>query len=107
MRALDASRSRFMDGKLVQPWHPFTADSEQAVTPLQPFRADVEVFPTSAVIEAGHRLRISVGASDLPHGLSSIPDLLTSLLGTLTIYSTPGMPSRVNIPLVPISALNQ
>ena len=105
MSAFDASKSRFMNGKLVQPWHPFTEASQKTITPLQPFRADVEVFPTSARIKAGEKLRISVGTSDLPHGLSPIPDLLTSLLGAMTVYSTPAMPSRVNIPLVPASAL--
>ena len=65
----------------------------------------MEVFPTSAVIPAGHRLRVSVGASDLPHGLSPIPDLLRGLLGALTVYSTPAMPSRVNIPLVAADAV--
>ena len=105
MSDFDATRSRFMNGKLVQPWHPFTAESQQPAGPLQPFRADVEVFPTSAVIPAGHRLRVSVGASDLPHGLSPLPDLLQGLLGLLTVYSTPAMPSRVNIPLVPADAL--
>ena len=105
MSAFDASRSRFMNGKLIQPWHPFTAESKRTITPLTAFRADVEVFPTSALIKAGEKLRISVGTSDLPHGLSPIPDLLTSLLGAMTIYSAPAMPSRVNIPLVPTSAL--
>ena len=105
MSAFDASKSRFMNGKLVQPWHPFTEASQKTITPLEPFRADVEVFPTSARIKAGERLRISVGTSDLPHGLSPIPDLLTSLLGAMTIYSGPAMPSRVNLPLVPASAL--
>ena len=105
MSAFEASRSRFMNGKLIQPWHPFSAESRKTLTPLTPFRADVEVFPTSAVIQAGEKLRISVGTSDLPHGLSPLPDLLASVLGAMTIYSTPAMPSRVNIPLVPISAL--
>ena len=105
LSAFDASKSRFMNGKLIQPWHPFTQASQKTITPLQPFRADVEVFPTSALIKAGEKLRISVGTSDLPHGLSPIPDLLTSLLGAMTVYSTPAMPSRVNIPLVPASAL--
>jgi putative CocE/NonD family hydrolase len=105
MSAFNASKSRFMNGKLVQPWHPYTEASQRTITPLQPFRADVEVFPTSARIKAGEKLRISVGSSDLPHGLSPIPDLLTSLLGVMTIYSGPAMPSRVNLPLVPASAL--
>jgi putative CocE/NonD family hydrolase len=105
MSAFNASKSRFMNGKLVQPWHPYTEASQRTITPLQPFRADVEVFPTSARIKAGEKLCISVGSSDLPHGLSPIPDLLTSLLGVMTIYSGPAMPSRVNLPLVPASAL--
>lgn len=105
MSTFDASKSRFMNGKLIQPWHPFTAESRRTITPLEPFRADVEVFPTSALLKAGEKLRISVGSSDLPHGLSPIPDLLTSLLGAMTIYSAPAMPSRVNIPLVPANAL--
>lgn len=105
MSANDPARARYMDGKLIQPWHPFSAESQRSITPFTPFEADVEVFSTSAVIGAGERLRISVGSSDLPHGISPLPDLLASLLGALTIYSTPEMPSRVNIPLVPMSSL--
>lgn len=106
MSANDPERARYMNDKLIQPWHPYSAESRQTITPFKPFSADVEVFPTSAVIAAGERLRVSVGASDLPHGISPIPDLLTSLLGALTIYSTPNMPSRVNIPLVPTGSVH-
>ena len=105
MSANDPERARYLDDQLIQPWHPYSAESQRSITPLEPFQVDVEVFPTSAVIAAGERLRVSVGASDLPHGISPLPDLLTSLLGALTIYSTPGMPSRVNIPLVPVDSL--
>lgn len=105
MSANDPQRARYLDDKLIQPWHPYSAESQRNISPLTPYQTDVEVFPTSAVIAAGERLRVSVGASDLPHGISPLPDLLASLLGALTIYSTPAMPSRVNIPLVPMSAL--
>lgn len=105
MSANDPERARYLDDKLIQPWHPYSAESQHSITPFTPFQADVEVFPTSAVIAAGERLRVSVGASDLPHGISPLPDLLASLLGALTVYSTPAMPSRVNIPLVPVAAL--
>ena len=57
MSAFDVNRSRFMNGKLIQPWHPFSAESRKTLTPLTPFRADVEVFPTSAVIQTGEKLR--------------------------------------------------
>ncbi|MGB2247041.1 MAG: CocE/NonD family hydrolase [Alcanivorax sediminis] len=105
MSANEPERARYMDDKLVQPWHPFSAESQRSIMPFEPFQADVEVLSTSAVIAAGERLRISVGASDLPHGISPLPDLLASLLGALTIYSAPEMPSRVNIPLVPVESL--
>ena len=32
LRALDRSRSLVRDGMIVQPWHPYTKESEQAVT---------------------------------------------------------------------------
>ncbi len=105
MSANEPERARYMDDKLIQPWHPFSAESQRSIMPFEPFQADVEVLSTSAVIAAGERLRISVGASDLPHGISPLPDLLASLLGALTIYSAPEMPSRVNIPLVPVESL--
>jgi len=81
MSANEPERARYMDDKLVQPWHPFSAESQRSIMPFEPFQADVEVLSTSAVIAAGERLRISVGASDLPHGISPLPDLLASLLG--------------------------
>lgn len=104
MSANDSTRARYLDGELIQPWHPFTRDSGQPVRPFTPFQADVEVFPTSAVIRAGEKLRISVGPSDFPR-LSPIPDLLTSLLGLMTVYSEPERASRVNIPVLPLAAL--
>ena len=41
---------------------------------------DVEVFPTGAAIQPGHRLRISIQAFDVPHLFPTLPDLF----GTLT-----------------------
>ena len=103
MSANDPERAHYLDDTLIQPWHPYSEASQRPITPFEPFLADVEVLPTSAVIATGERLRVSVGASDLPHGISPLPDLLASLLGALTIYSTPTLPSRVNIPLVPVA----
>ena len=65
----------------------------------------VEIFPTSAVIQTGHKLRIAVGASDFPHGLPPLPDLVQSILGVLSIYSDAEHPSKVVLPVVPVSAI--
>ena len=100
-RAIDPSRSRYLDGEMIQPWHPFTADTELPVTPGEPMLLQVEVFPTSFMIAEGHRLRISVGPSDIPHGLPPLPDLLPGVLGAMTILSDAEHPSSLVLPVVP------
>lgn len=63
-RAVDTSRSRYIDGVMIQPWHPFTVASELPVVPGQPMLVPVEVLPTAALINPGHRLRVSISASN-------------------------------------------
>jgi len=105
LRAVDASRSRWLDGQMIQPWHPFTADSVETVGIGNLVHVPVEVFPTSALIRKGHRLRISVGASNFPFAMMPIPNLLQSLAGVMSIYGDAQYPSSVVIPVVPVSAL--
>ncbi|NKF21311.1 CocE/NonD family hydrolase [Solimonas marina] len=105
LRAVDATRSRTLDGESIQPWHPFTQDSVLDVTPGDAIMVPVEIFPTSAMIAKGHKLRIAVSASDLPQGVPPIPTLLQSLVGALTIYSDADHPSSVVLPVVPASDL--
>ena len=66
-RALDRSRTRYLDGKVIQPFHPFTRASQKPLANGEVAPVDVEVFPTAAAIEPGHRLRIAVQAFDVPH----------------------------------------
>ncbi len=93
----DPRRSRYLDGKLVQPWHPFTADSQEPLEGVEP--VDVEVFPTAARIAEGHRLRVSVQAFDLPHLLPTLPTLLGSL-SVMRIHTGPETPSELTVPVV-------
>lgn len=104
-RAVDETRSRKLDGQRIQPWHPFTQEAVLPVTSGEPMLMPVEIFPTSALIKAGHKLRISVGPSDFPHGLPPVPNLVNGLVGGLTIYSDAAHPSSVVLPVVPASAL--
>ena len=66
-RALDTKKSRYLDGKLIQPFHPFTKAAEKPLAAGAVEPVDVEVFPTGASIEPGHQLRIAVQAFDVPH----------------------------------------
>ncbi|SEQ32587.1 hypothetical protein SAMN04488038_105241 [Solimonas aquatica] len=106
LRAVDESKSRFLDGANLQPWHPYTAGSRQALTPGEPTRVQIEVFPSSALIKKGHSLRLAISSSDFPHGLPPLTDLSDQLLGTLRIHSDAGHPSSLVLPVVPLAALS-
>ncbi len=105
LRALDPAKSRYLDGQMIQPWHPFTEDSVQPVGSGNLVRVSVEVFPTSALVKRGHKLRISVGASDFPYALPPVPGLVSSLAGVLSVFSDAEHPSSVVLPVVPVSAI--
>ncbi len=105
LRAVDASRSRYLDGEMIQPWHPYTEASKAPIVAGEPTLANVEVFPSSFVIKAGHSLRVAISTSDFPHGLPPVTDLLDQVLGVLRIDSNAEHPSSVVVPVVPVSEL--
>lgn len=107
LRAVDASRSRYLDGEMIQPWHPFTAESVQAVGSGNLVKVPVEIFATSALIRKGHRLRISVGASNFPFATMPVPTLAQSLAGVLSIHHDAAHPSSVVLPVVPAALLQR
>jgi putative CocE/NonD family hydrolase len=95
-RALNAAKSRYLDGQLIQPWHPFTAAAQAPMSGIKPI--DVEIFPTGAKLLASHRLRISIQAADTPHALPTLSTLLGT--GVITIHTGPGYPSSLTLPTV-------
>jgi hypothetical protein len=99
-RAVDPARSRFIDGESIQPWHPFTRDAAQEVTPGEPVLLRVEVFPTSAVIAPGHRLRVAIAPFDVPHALPPVPGAVPTLIGQVSVLSDASHPSSVLFPVV-------
>ena len=98
-RALDDSRTRELDGEIIQPYHPFTKAAQEQLQPGEIAPIDVEVFPTAAVIKPGHRLRLAVQAFDIPHLLPTVPDG-TGTLTIMTIHNSAEHPSRVTIPTI-------
>jgi len=97
LRELDAGRTRYLDGKVLQPYHPFTKASAASAEPGEVVPVDVEVFPTGAAIQPGHRLRLSVQAFDVPHLAPTLPGL-PGTLTTLTVHSSPAYPSALVLP---------
>ncbi len=98
-RALDTTKSRYLDNVLIQPFHPFTKVAQKKLASGEVAPVDVEIFPTRAKILPGHKLRISVQAFDIPHLLPSLPDLL-GVLTVLKIHSSAKYPSTINFPSV-------
>jgi putative CocE/NonD family hydrolase len=96
-RALVRERSTYLDGELVQPWHPFTREARGPLADGAVAPVDVEVFPTGAAIRPGHRLRVSIQAFDVPHLLPPAPDLPSTLV-PLTIHTSAERPSTVTLP---------
>jgi uncharacterized protein len=98
-RALDADRTVRRDGEVLQPFHPFTRAAQLDVTPGEVMEVDVEVFPTGAVLQKGHRLRVTVQAFDTPHLTAPLPQLADSAGGVVTIHHSATMPSRIVLPI--------
>lgn len=104
-RAVDTIRSRTLNGQSIQPWHPFTLAKVQAVVPNIPMKVPVEIFPTSALLKAGHKLRVAVGPSNLPEGVpTGFEGLLGLVPGVMTVYSDSAHPSSIVVPQVPGSS---
>jgi uncharacterized protein len=97
-RKLAKHRSRYLDGKLIQAYHPFTRASKAKLARGKVAPIDVEIFPTGAAIKPGHRLRLSVQAFDIPHLLSPLPDLIGQL-SPLTIHVSKRYRSVLTLPV--------
>jgi putative CocE/NonD family hydrolase len=84
LRANDPARSTFLDGAIVQPYHPFT---QASVLPIDSnaMAVDVEIFPTGSEIAPGHTLRLTLQPADAPHLTAPLPQALNSAGGVLGI----------------------
>ena len=94
------AKSRYLGGKLIQPYHPFTKASRKPLTKGQTFPVDVEVFPTAAKIQKGHKLRIAIQSFDVPHLLPTLTNAL-GVMGTISVYNSAQYPSELTLPTVP------
>ena len=99
-RKVDRSRSRKLSGKIIQPWHPFTKASARVLEPGDPVKLAIEIFPTNAVLEPGHRLRLTVGGADFPHALPPLGQTLRSLAGRVEILNDAEHRSSVVLPVL-------
>jgi len=88
-----------VDGIPLRVFHPFTPATEQAV-PTGPTAYDIEVFPTFATFQAGHRIRLDVGTGDMPHMLLNVPHTAQSVGAVFLVDRDPADPSYVSLPMI-------
>ena len=101
-RAVDPTLSTYGRHKLmIRPWHPYTKESQQAVTPNAPTEYKIEIYPTSAILKAGNRLRLTIGTADTFTSTPSIPVLGEEAGGTITVLHGSRYDSNVQLPLAP------
>jgi hypothetical protein len=86
---------------ITRPWHPFTKESQQAVTPGQPTEYEVEIYPTGVIVPAGDRLRLTIGTANTFTGTPTVPTLGQELGGTITLLHGGAHDSYVQLPTVP------
>ena len=86
---------------MIRPWHPFTKESQKAVTPNEPTEYKIEIYPTSDIVKPGNRLRLTIGTANTFTTLTPLPSLGQELGGTLTVLHDAQHPSNVLLPLAP------
>ncbi|GAB0106339.1 CocE/NonD family hydrolase [Nocardia sp. JMUB6875] len=94
LRFTDTDASYYVDGELLFPMHPLTADSARPVRPGHPFDIDIEINPTEALVRAGHRLRIAVSHTSFPRHL--IPPWRKRGITRQTVVLDPEHPSYLS-----------
>jgi putative CocE/NonD family hydrolase len=101
-RAVDPALSTYGPKHvLIRPWHPYTKESQHGVTPNEATEYNIEIYPTSAIVKPGNRLRLTIGTANTPSTLTPLPDLGQELGGTLTLLHDAQHPSNVLLPFAP------
>ncbi|MBI3769158.1 MAG: CocE/NonD family hydrolase [Deltaproteobacteria bacterium] len=105
-RSAVADCSVYARRRVTEPWHPYTHASQIALTPNVPTQLDIEIFPTSAVIQPGHSLRLTIATGDFPHETLTLSTLVNSAGGIDTLYLGPSHPSAIYVGAVSPSPAN-
>jgi predicted acyl esterase len=99
-RALDPDRTWYLsDGTVLKPHHISTRSAVKPVVPGELTRYDIEVFPTAALLESGHRLRLTVTTYDFPHLVPTVPARRALAGGSYRLHQGGPTPSHLLIPV--------
>ena len=102
-RALDPDKTWFTpdgpEGEVLRAHHISTRAATEPVVRGELTRYDLEIFPTAASIEPGHRLRLTLTTYDFPHLVPTQPAREALVAGTYRIRQGGDAPSSLLIPL--------
>lgn len=97
-RALDPDRTWYLpDGTVLRPHHFSTRSAVKPVVPGELTRYDVEIYPTAALLEPGHRLRLTVTTYDFPHLVPTKPARRALAGGSYQLHQGGPTPSHLLI----------
>jgi putative CocE/NonD family hydrolase len=106
-RALDPDRTWYLpDGTVLRPHHFSTRSAVKPVIPGEVTRYDVEIFPTAALLESGHRLRLTVTTFDFPHLVPTKPARRALTGGSYQLHQGGPTPSLLLIPVADPDSFN-
>jgi putative CocE/NonD family hydrolase len=94
------------NGHVMQPFHPFTAESSQPLTPGKVTEFQIGMWPTAFEVQKGQSIRITVSTSDIPYAMPSIPTIPNLVGGVYQVQRNKLYPSAVTIPMVNPSRLS-
>ena len=107
-RKLDRSRTWWTaDGKPLFPYHDYTRASQKPVPTGKTTRFDIEVRPTFAKLASGHRLRVTIATSDVPHIVPSPSQIANLAGGVYDVQHNSGAASFLELPLAPADAFTK
>lgn len=105
-RKVNEERSRYLKGEMIQPYHYLTEAENEPLTPGEVVKMQIEIFPTSAIIRKGNKLRVSISPSNQAQAMLNYYRQTMAEGGITTIHNSPEYPSSLVLPTVPISVLN-
>ncbi len=107
-RALDAGNTWFARHRRpLAPYHPYTKASAAPVPVGSVVRYDIEIFPIVDELLPGHRLRLTLTTSDLPHLLPLASQAATLAGGVYRIERSVHAPSYLEAPLAAATAFDR
>jgi len=96
-RKLDPEKST-----VYRPWHTHSRADYQPLTPGEIVEVEVEIWPTTAFIRKGHRIRLDVQPTDgYDHPITHLYDETYHRGASNTIYTGPDHPPCLQLPIIP------